>query len=355
MMDKLREFDPLLFEPNHETTEAARKGSADITSTESTNVDSKEVEVEKDEFLIDLSEEVTELDYTLEINGIPTFPKGDIQGIKARAKHGKTHTLLCLIIALFKGHFLSIKSKIQQPKVCYFATEEHRNSLMLLVRKVHKLCEWNINKNHRSFKVYTLRRQTPKERSEYICMQIRKDKPDIVFIDGIRDLLYDFNNIQESNATITSLLKTSEESHCAIVNVLHTNKGSSDSNMRGHLGTELQNKCSDILEVEKKGSVFCVKETDCRNMLTGKWAFSLDENALPQEAVVIPKKENRVEKMIQAFSTILAKGNVLSFTELKKAYMKISGFKIDAAHKHIGEMTKKGFLKKTSDDRYQLS
>lgn len=357
MADK-RVFDPQFFEPDYDENsivEPIEEVSNSISSEENTYEHSEEFDTDKDEFLIDLSETVTELDYTFEINGIPTFPKGDIQGIKAKAKQGKTHVVLCLIIALFKGSFLSIKSRVEKPKVCYFATEEYQNSLFLLARKVHKRCGWDLGKNHKDFRVYTLRKQSPKERSEYIEKRIRKDKPNVVFIDGIRDLLYDFNNIKESSEIVTSLLKISAECHCAIVNVLHTNKGNFDSNMRGHLGTELLNKCSDILEVEKKCNVFYVKETDCRNIPTGEWAFSLDEEGLPQEAVIISKVDKRIRGMEQAFSTILIDGTTLSFSELRNAYMKVSNLKIDAANKHIIEMTSKGFLKKTSDERYQLS
>lgn len=199
MLDRSREFNPLLFEEDYEeyhSTEIVEE-SPDISDSTNNVDDDKIQKREKDEFLIDLCEEVSELNYTIEINRIKTFPKGDIQGIKAKAKQGKTHAILCIMIALLRGEFLTIKSLLSNPRICYFATEEHHRSLHQLVKKVHKLCEWDINMNNEYFKVFTLRRQNPKERSEYIEKQIRKNKPDVVFVDGIRDLLYDFNNIQE--------------------------------------------------------------------------------------------------------------------------------------------------------------
>lgn len=60
--------------------------------------------------------------------------------------------------------------------------------------------------------------------------------------------------IEESSNVISTLMKASEEC-TAIVNVLHTNKGKEDSNMRGHLGTELLNKCSRCMEVKKDGLI----------------------------------------------------------------------------------------------------
>lgn len=306
-----------------------------------------------DEYLVDLSKPIKGLQYSISINGVPAFPKGDIQAVKARAKQGKTHTILCIMSAFLSGKCLNIESMLVSPTVSYFATEEQEDSVRLLAKKVHTLCDIDCNKNHNRFMVHSLRSVSPKERLEYIENSITQNEPDVVFIDGVRDLLNDFNNIAESNKTISLLMQLSEEYNCAIVCVLHVNKA--DSNMRGHLGTELLNKCSDVLEVEKKDNVFNVKETDCRNISTGEWAFSLDENGLPQKAVHVTKKEKRVNKKEEIFSTILADGKSLRFTDLRAEYMKLSNYKTDASNKHISEMTKKGLLSKTDDGKYQLS
>ena len=49
--------------------------------------------VEKDPFEIDVTTVYPELNYAISINGIGCMPLGDIQGIKAKAKQGKTLTL----------------------------------------------------------------------------------------------------------------------------------------------------------------------------------------------------------------------------------------------------------------------
>lgn len=314
--------------------------------------------VVNDDLRVYLSVDYGQIDYTLEINGIGAFPKGDLQAIKAKAKQGKTHLILCFMIALLRGAFLNMKSKIEKPKICYFATEEHKRSVQLLAKKVHRLCGLDTNSLNEQFLVYALRKQNPKERALYIEEKIKSEKPDIVFIDGIRDLVSDFNNIDESNKIIGLLMKLSEEYNCSMVNVIHTNKSYSDSNMRGHLGTELLNKCSDVLEVEKKGDVFNVEETDCRNIATGKWAFNLDDSGLPQKAEIETpqsKTEQRIENMKNHFTKALSNGKILTFTELRDTYMLISGVKIDAANKHVSEMTKEMFLTKTTDEKYKLA
>ena len=93
---------------------------------------------------------------------------------------------------------------------------------------------------------------TIEERRKTIEDAIKEEKPDIIFIDGVRDLLQDFNSLEQSNELIQWLLSLTAEYGCTIVSVLHQNKSKEDGNMRGHLGTELLNKLTDCFEVSKK-------------------------------------------------------------------------------------------------------
>lgn len=61
-------------------------------------------------------------------------------------------------------------------------------------------------------------------------------------IDGVADLLEDFNDVGQSSEIINSLMRLSAENDVAIINVLHTNKRKDDSDMKGHLGTLLLQK-----------------------------------------------------------------------------------------------------------------
>ena len=351
-----RVFDPSKFEPiesevNHSIVSSEQKETVTVVSNKPSYM--------SDKYLIDLSKAYPEIEYTLQINGINTFPKGDLQAIKAKAKQGKTHVNICLTTALLRGEFLAIKSLIDDPKVCYFATEEQNRSVQKNNRKVHKLCGWDTGHSDERFKVYALREVETTERITIIEEVIKAKEPEIVFIDGIRDLLIDFNNIQQSHEIISRLLRLSGTYNCAIVCVLHTNKSSSDFNMRGHLGTELLNKSSDVLEVEKTDSNFIVRHSDSRNMETGMWAFCFDEEGLLKEGEVQDKRqgkaEQRTEKMEACFSKILNEDKILSHADLGRKYMALSGYKIDAATKHIGEMTDRGFIKKREDGRYELA
>ena len=80
-----------------------------------------------------------------------------------------------------------------------------------------------------------------------------------------------------SRELIHKLLVLSEETHCAIVNVLHENKGADDKNMRGHLGTVLAQAAGTVLECNKsKSGVITVSCSDPRHGSTSPWSFRFD-------------------------------------------------------------------------------
>jgi len=356
-----RMFDPSKFEPPIEfevnyTNDSSEQEKPVEVDTAASNKQSYEC----DNYLIDLSKKYPKIEYTMEINGIVTFPKGNLQAIKAKAKSGKTTLNICLTTAILRGEFLSIKSLIKDPKICYFATEEHISNVAENNKKTHQLCNWDTERSNERFRVYTIREVETIKRISIIEEALEKEKPDIVVLDGIRDLLIDFNNIQQSHEIITRLLHFSGKYNCAIVCVLHTNKSYSDSNMRGHLGTELLNKSSDVFEVEKRReNNFVVTHTDSRYKETGEWAFRFDEDGLLIAGEIQNKTQNKPEqgivKMEQYFSKIFTENKSLSNSDLKKEYMALSGLKESAANKHIREMTEKGFLKKGEDGNYELA
>jgi hypothetical protein len=117
--------------------------------------------------------------------------------------------------------------------------------------------------------------------------------PDIVFIDGIRDIIGDFNDNQSSAALVNDLMEIAQSRNICIWNALHLNPrpGNDDeSKMRGHLGTELGNKVSDTLvSIKAKsqtGVTFTVKQNDARGKDLEDWQFEIVDDA---GALGIPK------------------------------------------------------------------
>jgi len=74
----------------------------------------------------------------------------------------------------------------------------------------------------------------------------------LAIIDGAAEFIDDVNNLSECKRLVTELLKIAHETGVPIICVVHENqKGFSGRGARGHLGSELERKCSFCASVER--------------------------------------------------------------------------------------------------------
>jgi hypothetical protein len=81
----------------------------------------------------------------------------------------------------------------------------------------------------------------------------------------------------------SKLLKWTEELEIHILCIIHENKGNED--LRGHIGTELQNKAETIIQVLKDKtdkSAIVVQAERCRRKEFEPFAFEIDPSGMPQ-------------------------------------------------------------------------
>lgn len=156
-----------------------------------------------DKYEIKLDKWIPKPKYTFTYLGMGCSPRGDIIAIKAKSKNGKTFlaTLLSAVI-LGAKHMGDLKSEYpDDSKVLYFDTEQNQINTQMLMSRIHVICGWPLENNDR-LHVYSMREMPMEERLKYIIEQTKKHKPTAVFIDGIADLLLDFNDIASSNELI---------------------------------------------------------------------------------------------------------------------------------------------------------
>jgi len=148
--------------------------------------------------------------------------------------------------------------------------------------------------------VFNLRRYTVEERIKIIEYGVQNEQGvGVVIIDGIRDLMYDINNPEQSSDLVSYLLQWSHDRNVHIIAVLHQNK--TDSNIRGHIGTEVLNKCETHVEVitpNPSRNVSIVHFNETRNLPPEPFAFSINEKGLPIP-VDMPRKEKSEKYQIQ--------------------------------------------------------
>lgn len=258
-------------------------------------------------YLLDAREDYPEPYYMLEYNGVPFSTLGGIQAITGQKKNGKTFVLAQLMAAVLEPDSQRVHDNLpgltvpqrtlehlgHLPRVLYVDTEMEKLNSAKVLRRVHWLIGHEMNQPHERFSVLWMRtieatdtEPAWKKRRRLIRMAIDVLNPDIVFIDGVRDIIGDFNDNAQSSELVQELMALAEKRGICIWNVLHMNPrpGNDDeSKMRGHLGTELGNKVTDTLASVKSkkesGVTFTVKQLDARGKDMEDWKFEVTDQA----------------------------------------------------------------------------
>ena len=255
--------------------------------------DVKDIDISENE--LSLADDYPETKMILTYKGIGFGAIGGIQFITGHQKNGKTFLMAQLMAAILsKGGERTkeyipglefneeIREEFPDPTVLYIDTEQEKENTAKVARRVHWLCGWPLNEPNDRFHVVWLRAEDSNEgRWAKVRAAIDKYKPLAVFVDGIRDVLGDFNDLRESASLIDQCMSMSTYLHCTFWSVLHENPGS--DKMRGHLGTEAANKASDVIRVTKKktasGVTFEVEQVAARGRDIESWQFVVTDDA----------------------------------------------------------------------------
>jgi Trp operon repressor len=170
-------------------------------------------------------------------------------------------------------------------------------------------------------------------------------RPDIVVIDGIRDLLADFNDVKESSRIINELMIITTTYNCGIITVIHTNKA--DNNARGHLGSELYNKAETVLQVANKDGTASVKPHHSRNIEIEPFSFRVVDG-LPTLCDYVPCQElndKRATMLQELFSVILSKVGWMEREKLTSTIVAMKKKDKRTAQRYISDGLKAGIIK----------
>lgn len=260
-------------------------------------------------YLLDPREDYPEPYYMLEYNGVPFSTIGGIQAMSGQKKNGKSFVFTMLMAAVLgsceagsrTGEYLPGLSVPQRtidylghlPNVLYCDTEMEKLNTAKVLRRVHWLCGWDMKEPHDRLSILWLKTMPKddkvpawKQRFDLIKEGIDLLRPDIVFIDGMRDLMASINDEETATHILEYLGTTAEEKHICIWNALHQNpriNSDGDDKMRGWAGTELGNKVSDTLvSIKKKddrGVTFTVKQVDARGKDMEDFKFEITDDA----------------------------------------------------------------------------
>ena len=238
-----------------------------IADIESTAPVEKTLEDLIGESLIPQGVSIPEPDIVFGINGISVFTKKSISTLIGRAKGGKTSVTAWIVAQAINNNTRTLWIDTEQG--LYYGS---RTQFWVL-----KIAGLGASENLR---FYDLKIFTPNKRIEMIEAIIAAYVPDLVIIDGIKDLVFDINSPEEATKKTGDLMRWADIYDCHILSILHQNKGNEHS--RGHLGTEMTNKSETVLRIEKAedGLVVCTPEYT-RGKPFDLFAFSRSEDGIP--------------------------------------------------------------------------
>jgi hypothetical protein len=172
------------------------------------------------------------------------FSVEDLSLIKGEKKARKTFTLSKIFEIVLANNHDFLKTELKgEKKLAYFDTEQSKYYAQLTNMRIARQAGMD------NFDYFYMRGLTKTERKKAITDYLEWNSGvDLIVIDGIVDLIYDFNSIQESSDLVQWLLETIAKYKVHIVCILHVNRGS--ENARGHLGTMLEQKAETILLIE---------------------------------------------------------------------------------------------------------
>tara|TARA_R110000737_G_scaffold347304_1_gene378577 strand:- start:9 stop:851 length:843 start_codon:yes stop_codon:yes gene_type:complete len=210
---------------------------------------------------------------------------GNLSVITAPPKTMKTFFVSLLASAFLSGTNIyggQIKGHRKEGHLIHFDTEQGQWHAAKVFRRPLDM-DSNIEQN--KYHTFALRTVAFKERLEFIEYYLSEkiDKPSLVIIDGIADLLADVNNIEQSNKLVSDLMRISTQYNCHIINVIHQNYGSQKLGT-GHLGSALEKKAETVISLEANTvnkEWVTVKCGRSRGYCFETFSFKVNEKGLP--------------------------------------------------------------------------
>ena len=308
--------------------------------------------------LIDLKKHYPEPIFLLEFKGVKFFTLGDIIVIKGKPKKGKSHLMLVFSVALLIGEFIGINCRTPAKKILYIDAEMHPNYTAALARKVHRLAGLHLQENSDRFFVLNLKQDSPAERERIIEEAIQELRPDVVFIDGVKDLTRTEHNDPAEGKRIGEMLKMwTAKYECMVMLAIHENKN--DMNSRGAVGAAVEEVASEVWRIEKADEIFTAGQTLFRyHSPVEGLSFRMDDSGdiFPAEGKIkITPDELKFTKTRFAFAEIFTTSEKLTFNALQDEYMKVKRVKQTAAYNDIMYAVEAQIIVKNLAGLYELS
>lgn len=247
--------------------------------------------VDTSPYILDFTKKYEPPKYTLSWNGIGFAPLGGIHAVTGQAGHGKTMTLAQFIAAILCGEFgnlsYNLSDDIPHPRVLYIDTEMEEANTIAMKNRVLTMCNRNLGQNYDDFIVMMLREAQSTDKNvpaatmrwRLTLKALYEYRPTVCFIDGLLDVVSDFNSNTECAETIYKCMQAATNYNISLWCLVHQNPGS--DKLVGHLGSILERKVTDIFKTKKEKNettglaTFSVSQLKARGRDIPDWKFQV--------------------------------------------------------------------------------
>ena len=272
---------------------------------------------------ITADKELPPMEFLLKLFDVPCCPRGELVAFTGKAKSGKTFVMSMIMAAASAAEALAFRRTTFEPlQVLWIDTEQSDQSTQDILR--NRLIPMVISSPPESggargglnrgncthvqttppagtppnsggenittfpeylYDIFNVRTESWQERMPLLLAAIDLCRPDLVILDGVRDLVDDINNGQLAHDVTERLMRVAQQARCCIVCVIHQNKAAEDRTLRGSIGTELTNKAFEVYECEKlPDRTFVLTQKLTRKYdITDSLYFTVDNHGLPQQ------------------------------------------------------------------------
>ena len=152
---------------------------------------------------IDEHTSIPERKFLFQLFGTPCFPKGELVALTGKEKSGKTFVSSILMTLCVKKEVLDmVRLGEEYLRVLWFDTEQSEESTQeILTNRIMPMTEVDDFPSEQFF-VFNVRAESWQERLPLLEQAITDCKPDLVILDGIRDLVDDINDGKLAQAVL---------------------------------------------------------------------------------------------------------------------------------------------------------
>lgn len=210
---------------------------------------------------------------------------GNFSCIVGASKSKKTF-LKSLVVASFiggKSNMYTSTIKGHRDRECFIIdidTEQSSWHAQNVFKRVMRTAGMD---NYDYYKPFALRAYDPKQRLEFVEWLIyesdMKDNIGLVSIDGLADLVDDFNDLKESQKVINKVMKWTSDKQFHLTTILHSNYGSAKA--VGHIGSSMLKKAETVCSVINEGEVVRASFTHTRGFPIDDFSYMVNNDGIP--------------------------------------------------------------------------